>query len=249
MIHIDSLKLTIVIPVATGDETWKFLLQQLAVLASDHNWILSVADRASDLEKHSYSEAVAFHQSLCVVSGPEGRAEQINRGIAQAETDWLWVLHADSELSPLAVAKLLSSLMKYPEALHYFDLAFTRPGPRLMNLNHWGVRVRSSFLQMPFGDQGFAFHRKLWDSVGGFPLDLSYGEDHVFVWRLRQAGFYLRRVPVVIRTSPRKYLKGGWMHTTMRHLQLTFQQARPEWIRLWRMRLHRFRRNRSGKIA
>lgn len=194
MKHTDALKLSIVVPVAPGDKSWKALLTQLAVLAPEHSWILSVSDTSCELEKDDLEAAMIYHRSLSVVTGAADHADQINRAIATALTDWIWVLQADAELSPLSVSKLMESLLLNPDALHSFESlsVASRSGKRP------GLRSRSSLWSMPFGDHGFAFHRQLWQSVGGFTRDLSYGEDHVFCWRLKQAGFHVIRVPLSV---------------------------------------------------
>jgi hypothetical protein len=200
MKHTDALKLSIVVPVAPGDKSWKALLTQLAVLAPEHSWILSVSDTGCELEKDDLEAAMIYHRSLSVVTGAADHADQINRAIVTAQTDWIWVLQADAELSPLSVSRLMDSLLLNPDALHSFEsVPFAiRPGKRP------GLRSRSSLWSMPFGNHGFAFHRQLWQSVGGFTRDLTYGEDYVFCWRLRQAGFHVIRVPLSVPLNPSK---------------------------------------------
>ena len=129
---------------------------------------------------------------------------------------------------------MAAGLARDPGALHYFDLAFSGDGPPLMRLNERGVWVRSHLLGMPFGDQGFCLRRDVFFGLGGFPEDVPYGEDHLLVWRARQAGVPLRCAPATLLTSARKYGERGWLRTTARHVYLTYRQALPEAARLWR---------------
>ena len=227
MKHIDSLKLTIIIPVVPYDESWQSVLQQLAAFALDHFWILSVSDEGHDCEGDDFKEALMYHHSLAVVSGAQGRSEQINRAILTAKTDWIWVLNPNATLSQLTVTKLMNSLLQNPEALHYFEARAEHDA--------WphrsGQRPRPCQFPSPFRELGLAFHRRLWQTVGGLPRDLSYGEDHVFVWRLKQSGFYLAPVIIVIRNCPIKFKTGGWMHTT-RRLVRNRKNRRQRWPRL-----------------
>lgn len=193
MKHTDSLKLSIVVPVAPGDKSWKALLRQLAVLAPEHSWILSISDTACELEKDDLEEALIYHRPLSIVTGTADRADQINRAIVLAQTDWIWVLQADATLTSLSVFRLMESLLQNPDALHSFESLAQSDSMR----RHPAFRTRSALWSMPFGDHGFAFHRRLWQSVGGFTRELSAGEDRIFCWRLKQAGFHVIRVPYV----------------------------------------------------
>ena len=170
---------------------------------------------------------------------PRGRARQLNAGARTAERDVLWFLHADSRFADDTASALLTALKAAPEALHFFDLAFLRDGPPAMMLNALGARFRSRFLGMPFGDQGLAIRRSTFHALGGFDESASYGEDHLFVWRVRRAGIALRATGGTLRTSARRYRDRGWARTTGRHVWLTARQALPEWIALVRQRARR----------
>ena len=122
---------------------------------------------------------------------------------------------------------LVHSKSKAPLSVHYFRLCFQNDGPFLMKLNELGVRFRCSVFGIPFGDQGFFMHRRVFERVGGYPLNLSYGEDHAFVWLARALGYKLNEVPADLRTSARKYRDKGWRATTISHISKTFWQAAP----------------------
>jgi hypothetical protein len=69
-----------------------------------------------------------------------------------------------------------------------------RPGP-----------VGAEFL--PAGRNGFGFTRAAWEAAGGYPPELPWGEDKLFVRALREAGFELAAVPeAVVRWRPRRSL-------------------------------------------
>lgn len=157
------------------------------------------------------------------------RARSLNAGAKAARGDILWFLHADSALPEDAIAALLKSMNAHPGALHYFDLAF-RPesGLPLIGWNAIGANLRSRLFGAPFGDQGFALRRAVFERVAPFPEDAPYGEDHLFVWRARQRGVRLARVGASILTSPRRYRKEGWLRLTVRYQYLWIKQALPE---------------------
>ncbi|MGE3714764.1 MAG: glycosyltransferase [Alphaproteobacteria bacterium] len=165
-----------------------------------------------------------------IIPSQEGsRAKSLNMGAAKATGDYLWFLHADSTLGEGWLAALKTAIENHPDALLYFDLAFRNDATPLMWLNALGARFRSRILGVPFGDQGFCIRKALFEKLGGFPEGLAYGEDHVFVWRARQAGIKLKPTNATITTSARKYQAHGWAATTFMHQYLWVKQAWPEW--------------------
>ena len=164
---------------------------------------------------------------LIVIHG-SSRPKQLNEGAQKATRDFLWFLHADSRCSPKTLKSLLESLGKDPRALHYFNLRFLPDGPSLMRINEIGCWIRSRFLGLPFGDQGFCLSKMNFERLGGFPEEVPYGEDHLFVRRAHQHGVPLKSTGATLKTSARKYQEQGWFHTTGLYYKLWTRQARLE---------------------
>lgn len=169
---------------------------------------------------------------ILIIKG-SARARQLNEGAQKATRDFLWFLHADSRLSTKTLGALLQSLSKNSEALHYFNLRFLPDGPPLMFLNEIGCWIRSRILGVPFGDQGFAVSKENFERIGGFPENVSYGEDHLFVWRARQKGIQLRGTGASLYTSARRYAETGWARLTWSYACRWTRQAWPEWKKLY----------------
>jgi hypothetical protein len=214
-------ELAVVIPVAPGDDAWTALIDDLRSLPPGAEIVLAGAAPPT----HPVPPPARW------LTSQRGRAHQMNAGARATTHPFLWFLHADSRLTPHALASLGRSLAEAPRALHYFDLAFLDDGPALMPINELGARLRSRWGGMPFGDQGFCVAREVWDGLGGFRTDVVFGEDHLFTWAARRAGVLLRPVGAPLLTSARRYRERGWLRTTARHLRLTAAQAFPEWVR------------------
>lgn len=218
---------SVVIPVGRGEDEWRGLLEELAAALPPGCEVLLAA-----AEPASAPPGWPRHLPLRCVVGGRGRAGQLNEGARAAVAPWLWFLHADTRLSAGAVPAMLAFAARDEPALGWFDLGFRADGPALVHLNAYGANLRSAWLGMPFGDQGFLLPARVFAALGGFREDARYGEDHLLAWSARQAGVPLRRVGARLRTSARKYRRGGWLRTTVRHLWLTLLQAWPEWRRL-----------------
>lgn len=212
---------------AVNEQAWKDLIHDLVGLPPNSEIIFALQQGAPFVEMpESYPWA-----GIKQISEGMGRAAQMNVAARLADGTQLWFLHADSRLNQKTIPALLRSLNQYPECLLYGDLKFSSDATLLMKLNEIGAWVRSRYLGMPFGDQGFCISRKLFCEIGGYPENVKYGEDHVFVWRARQRGIVLRSIDAPFYTSARKYRDHGWFKTTARHLVLTCKQAWPEFCR------------------
>jgi rSAM/selenodomain-associated transferase 2 len=214
------LKLSVVVPVGPGEQAWRDLLDDLSALDGSAEVILvaPVGEAPRDFAAGAMPVAARW------LEAPAGRARQQNAGAAAARGAVLWFLHADSRVSATAV-RAAQGFDASAGALGYFDLRF-RDGPALARLNAAGAWLRSRWLGLPFGDQGFILSRRLFDRLGGFDESLSAGEDHALVWAARRARIPLVPLRVPVLTSARRYAEQGWLRTTLRHGWLTILQVR-----------------------
>ena len=223
-------RLSIVVPIGPDDESWRELLHDLHALPAEAE-VLLVATVAEPDHLSGVLQNAKIDCQVHWLKSPVGRASQMNSGAAAASGDYLWFLHADSRFGKEATTVLSAALSTDADALFYFDLEFRQDGPRNTQLNTRGVRFRSEYLGLPFGDQGFCLPRQTFERLGGFNEQAAYGEDHLLVWASRRAGVPLRRLNATVSTSARKYRQQGWLRTTSIHLWRTVRQALPEWWR------------------
>jgi hypothetical protein len=217
--------ISIIIPVAVGDLSFKSLIEDLSFLDTSDEIIIVSPENISNVLASS-------NKKIEWINSEAGRGIQLNTGAKFAKNEFLWFLHCDSRVKKTAYEKLKKCISKDPLHLYYFDLNFLSDGPSLMILNELGVFVRSRFLKMPFGDQGFCIRKDLFFKLGTFDEKCLYGEDHLFAWQSRINGIPLQSVKESISTSARKYKLHGWGKVTIIHLIKTYQQAIPQFIRL-----------------
>lgn len=216
------LKLSVIVPVGPGDRSWRHLLGDLHSLREEAEIILVATPGAipRDFRMQDYDLEIPTSW----LAAPTGRARQQNAGAVAAGGDVLWFLHADSRVTADTLAAARSFARS--AAIGYFDLQFLDDGPRLVRLNALGARIRSRWLRLPFGDQGFILARRVFESLGGFDESLPAGEDHALVWTARRAGVELAPLGAPLLTSARRFAERGWLRTTLRNAFLTVVQAR-----------------------
>ena len=194
------MKLSIIIPTLNEASRIESLLSQL----SNENVELIVVDGGSDDQT---VQRASVHAKL--IHSSEGRALQMNTGAAIASGDWLWFLHADTQLSqPLNtyVDEITQSSSLWGRFTVRLDDArfIFRVIERLMN-------ARSCFTSVATGDQGLFVDRRLFDELGGYP-ELPLMEDVALSKRLRKV-MPVNCSTLSLITSARRWQQRGVLKT------------------------------------
>jgi rSAM/selenodomain-associated transferase 2 len=199
------MKISIVIP--TLNEAAN-LPQTLATIdAAKHDCEVIIADGGSTDRTCEIAQAAG----AIVLQSPLGRAKQLNHGAAQASGEIYLFLHADTRL-PSNWRDLIQQTLASPATIAgAFELAIDSPrwGLRLVE---WGVKVRSRYLHLPYGDQAIFLRAETFHQLGGFP-DLPIMEDFQLVKQLQKMG-RIAIVPQAVLTSARRWEKRGILKTT-----------------------------------
>ena len=147
-----------------------------------------------------------------VITSQVGRAKQMNAGAAIATADTLLFLHADTRLPANFASWVEQTLAQSGTIAGAFELSIegSQPGLRWVE---WGVKWRSRWLQMPYGDQTLFLKTDIFKALGGF-AELPIMEDFELVQRLRSLG-KVTIAPTTVFTSGRRWQKLGVLQTTL----------------------------------
>jgi rSAM/selenodomain-associated transferase 2 len=152
-------------------------------------------------------EVLTGSRGVRIVRGAAGRGQQLNRGAAAARAPVLVFLHADCRL-PAEWRPAIERELRDPRTvLACFrlrtesadgtpDRRWRRLWLRLLDLRSWTPRL-------PYGDQGFALRREIYERIGGFP-DIPLMEDVVLARACRTLG-RIRRLPLEMSTTARRF--------------------------------------------
>ena len=152
-----------------------------------------------------------------VVEDSPGRGSQLNLGARSTDSDRLLFLHADCVLPDGWLWELNRALDKNEVALACFrlrTLSSISSKPSLMY--RWWLRVfdlRSHGFVLPYGDQGFAVKREVFDRIGGFP-EIPLMEDVSFAGDCRRQG-KIERLRLEISTTARRVEQRPFRTTLM----------------------------------
>ncbi len=149
-----------------------------------------------------------------VVTGPPGRARQLEAGARAAEADAILFLHADTCLPPGWADAVRGALLDPAVVGGAFAFRFAEPGLAL-RVVEWGVRVRLALAGLPFGDQALFARRSALEAIGGVP-QAEIMEDVDMVRALAKRG-RLALLPLPVVTSARRYLARGVFRTVAKN--------------------------------
>jgi rSAM/selenodomain-associated transferase 2 len=197
--------LSIIIPVLNEAEVIGSALARLAPLRPGGVELI-VVDGGS--EDGTAEKAMANADR--VITGPRGRAAQMNTGAALASGDVLLFLHADTRLPPDAARLLLDGLRRSGHAWGRFDVRIDGRSP-LLPVVAASMNLRSRATGIATGDQAIFVTREAFSNAGGFP-DIPLMEDIIISKRLKRIS-----PPLCLRecvtTSGRRWEKRGVVRT------------------------------------
>ncbi|WP_414567537.1 TIGR04283 family arsenosugar biosynthesis glycosyltransferase [Nostoc sp. CCY 9925] len=232
--NIEAAKISIIIPTLNEAANIK---EAIATTQARINIEFIVVDGGSS------DDSVEIAQSLGVkvISSSAGRAVQMNAGAVAASGEILLFLHADTRL-PAGFDEMICTALQQPGIVAgAFNL---RIDASLLSLR-WvelGVKWRSHFCQMPYGDQAIFLTKALFQQIGGF-AELPIMEDFELMRRLKAMGrIAIISTPVV--TSARRWLQKGVFKTTLLNQIVIIAYllgVSPERIRCW-YRREKFKR-------
>lgn len=196
-----AMRLAIVIPTLDEERHLRATLPHALALA-DEVWIADggSADR---------TVALAEELGAGVVSSPPGRGPQLNRGAAQAASEALLFLHADTRL-PGSAGELVRRALSAGAVGGGFTLRFDSSRP-LMRLSARGINLRTRITGCPLGDQAQFVTREAFVALGGY-REWPILEDLDFFRRLKRQGRTVL-IPDPVITSARRYRSRGIART------------------------------------
>ena len=159
------------------------------------------------------SEAARRGIRLEVLAAERGRASQMNAGAARARGEVLLFLHADTLLPAGALPAVLDALSCSDVVGGGFRHSFQEDGLGLRLISA-ASNLRARLWRTLYGDQAIFLRRSAFESLGGF-RSIPIFEDADLSARMRRLGSIVL-LPLAVRTSGRRYLRGGVARTALR---------------------------------
>jgi rSAM/selenodomain-associated transferase 2 len=173
---------------------------------------------SSSLPSTRRTAEVARSFGVKTVSGPMGRARQMNAGAAAAQGRALLFLHADTRPPP-RFDLLVQEALDTGAAGGAFSVSFDEDSPFLRFITGT-TNFRARRMGVIFGDQGIFVGADTFRVAGGFP-EQPIMEDYELVRTLRRKGEF-RVLDEAVVTSTRKWKAVGAVRNSMVNVIITW---------------------------
>ncbi|HEX4842981.1 MAG TPA: TIGR04283 family arsenosugar biosynthesis glycosyltransferase [Limnobacter sp.] len=157
-------------------------------------------------------QTLAKYPRILTIQSAKGRALQMNAGAARASGEILLFLHADTVLGEQAWFSMLGKIDRPAEELLWgrFDVRIEGQS-KWLPVVAWFMNHRSRLSKICTGDQALFVNRRLFESLGGYPLQ-PLMEDVELCKRLKRvaSGQFLAIQTPVLTSGRRWDLHGAW---------------------------------------
>ncbi len=191
--------ISIIVPIYNESAQVDRLANRLRLLKDD--WVKEIiivdggsSDGCTELLKKEFT----------VLTGPKGRAAQMNFGAQQATGSWLLFLHADTHLDSHHVKQAMGEGALYQWGRFNVRLS----GNHIMfRVIEWFINWRSRITSVATGDQCLFIRKKLFDEISGFS-NIPLMEDVEICKRMRKR-YKPKNIRTPVVTSSRRWHQGG----------------------------------------
>lgn len=204
--------LSIIIPTYNEEATIKKLLLHLQDCLKSKYYEIIVSDGGST---DATLKIVKDCGIIALESPVKGRAGQMNYGVAHAQGDIYYFVHADSKPPKSFYLDIQQALQ---QKYNCGSFRFQFDSPKIM-LKINAFFTRFNYLFFRGGDQSIFVTKSLWKEVGAFKETHLIMEDYDFLERIWKHGSF-KLVPKATLVSARKYDTNSWLTVQLANLKV-----------------------------
>ncbi|MEP6342627.1 MAG: glycosyltransferase [Maricaulaceae bacterium] len=213
-LHKRPRKISVIIPTYKDDGPLTLLLEQLSGLDIFEIIVVDGEGRWAPPKRF------ADYDNLQWKTAARGRGPQIAHGLACANGNYLWVLHADAQVMPENLVEIDRILSNSKISLGMFRLSFNQP-QWTYHLFEFFARFDTSLTS--FGDQGFFFRQvdmdDIWKELYMDMKNAPILEDVILRHALKSIGS-VKKSPLKIGSLPRRFERRGLWRTQIRNASI-----------------------------
>lgn len=203
--------ISVIIPVYQEAATIAAMIDHLSRMElSERLEIIVVDGEAGSTTLHAITQ-----RDVIKLSGPKGRAAQMNQGARCATGAILLFLHADTFLPANGLREILNAATTPDIVGGAFNLGLDSNEKRF-RLIEATVRLRTRLSRIPYGDQAIFIKKKIFHDLGGYP-DIPIMEDVALMQNLSKRGKKITIISSPVTSSVRRWKAEGFVGCTLRN--------------------------------
>ena len=206
-------RLSVIIPVYHEDESLVRTIAHLHATSKYHDFEIIIVDTLAITTINRLRV-----KDVRIGYAPQGRASQMNEGLAMAQGAFVLFLHADTLLPQNWDELIEKSLHVRPAGA--FSLGIDDTHFALHFIERM-ANVRTSVTRIPYGDQAHFFQTRFLRELGGY-AQIPLMEDVELMCRLKKQKVSITLLDEKVLTSARRWHKEGILYTTLRNRILSF---------------------------
>jgi len=206
-----NIEISIVVPVLNESQRINTFLHHLKRQTLEHKAEIIVIDGAQDCGTIS----VINDSQIIRLSGPKGRARQMNTGAALAKGRILLFLHADTLLPDGALVKIAQAMKCSGYVGGAFEIEYDSNRP-ILGFIAWRNNMRCRVTRIPYGDQGIFIRREYFEQIGGYS-QYDFLEDVDLMSRIKRDGKKIHILKNRLKISSRRWEKEGIFYCMIRN--------------------------------
>lgn len=201
--------ISFIIPTYNESSTVETTLYNLFKVISNEDEVIVVDGKSEDetVEKVKTIPKVRIIKSL-----ERGRAVQMNLGAKEAKGDYIFFLHADTQIDQEGIKQLKNEITTNKPNWGWFILKLNSP-KFIYRIIETLACYRTRIAHEPLGDHGIFVRRKIFEKIGGYP-EIPLMEDIELVKRLKKISRGIR-INHYVLSSVRRFEKGGIFNTIL----------------------------------
>lgn len=206
---------SVIIPVYHEEAEINEALRHLRSLSRSHRAEIIVVDGDP---AGSTLKVMEEHPSVTRLTGPKGRAAQMNAGAGRAGNEILIFLHADTRL-PAGAYELIEEVFQKKEIVggaFHLEIDSDRP---YLKLVAWMANRRTRLNRVPYGDQAIFLDRGYFQTIGGYAA-MPLMEEVELMRRIKKRGDSIALLDAAVTTSARRWEEEGVCYVTFRNWTL-----------------------------
>jgi rSAM/selenodomain-associated transferase 2 len=213
---------SVVIPTYNESRKIETALTNLYKIISPDDEVIVVDGFSEDNTR----EIVSNFPDAKLLTSKKGRAKQMNLGAAEAKSQYVLFLHADTLISAECMTIMKNEISSNGIGWGWFliKLDSSRFIFRVLEI---GANMRTRFTGTPLGDHGIFIRKDLFGEVGGFP-EIPIMEDIELVRKIKSISKGVE-IKSPVTTSVRRFEKSGVIKTflTMWILRILYYLGTP----------------------